>query len=111
MKNITKVDDQSAAMQALGYAAMGEYGIPGRRYFRKDDEASIRTHQVHIFQIHSPEIKRHLAFRDYLIAHPEAALKYSKLKRELANKYPNDIDSYMDGKNAFIKEIDRKAAL
>ena len=28
----------------------------------------------------------------------------------LAEKYPNDIESYMDGKSDFIQEIDRKAA-
>lgn len=111
VKDITKVDEQSAAMQVLGYEGMGEYGIPGRRYFRKDNKAGIRTHHVHIFQISSPEIQRHLAFRDYLIAHPKEAQEYSDLKRELSHRYTYDIDSYMDGKDAFIKEIDGKAAI
>ena len=44
-----------------------------------------------------------------MIAHPEDAQAYSDLKEELARKFPEDIDSYMDGKDAFIKEIDRKA--
>ena len=33
--DIMKVDKDTAAMQALGYEAKGEYGIPFRRYFQK----------------------------------------------------------------------------
>jgi GrpB-like predicted nucleotidyltransferase (UPF0157 family) len=45
-----------------------------------------------------------------MLAHPEDAQKYSELKRELARKYPQNIDRYMDGKDVFIKEMDNKAA-
>ena len=110
VKDIDTVDSQNLAMESLGYQAMGEYGISGRRYFPKDNQAGIRTHHLHIFQVGSAQVKRHLAFRDYLIAHPEDAGKYSNLKQELASKYPHNIDRYMDGKDDFIKEIDRKAA-
>lgn len=109
VKNIAKIDAQSSAIEALGYQAMGELGISGRRYFRKSNEAGIRTHHLHAFETKSPHIERHLAFRDYMISHPEEAQQYSELKRELANKYRNNIQGYMDGKDAFIKEIDRKA--
>ncbi|HEY9799365.1 MAG TPA: GrpB family protein [Leptolyngbyaceae cyanobacterium] len=108
VKDITEVDQQNAAMTALGYEAMGEFVIPGRRYFRKHI-ASQRSHHVHIFAADSPEVERHLAFRDYMIAHPEYAQKYSELKRELAKLYPEDIYGYMDGKDGFIKEMERKA--
>lgn len=108
VQDIAKVDEQSSAMEALGYEVMGEFGIPGRRYFRKENE-EIRTHNVHTFEVNSPEIIRHLAFRDYMIAHPEAAQKYSELKRQLAKQYPNDIYGYMDGKDSFIKEMEQKA--
>jgi GrpB-like predicted nucleotidyltransferase (UPF0157 family) len=37
VKNITQVDERNYAMEALGYEAMGEFGIPSRRYFRKDN--------------------------------------------------------------------------
>jgi GrpB-like predicted nucleotidyltransferase (UPF0157 family) len=109
VKDITKVDEQSAAMRALGYEAMGEFGITGRRYFRKNSSPEIRTHNVHIFEAGSTEVVRHLAFRDYMIAHPEEAQKYSELKRVLAEKHPQDIESYMDGKDSFIKEIEQRA--
>jgi GrpB-like predicted nucleotidyltransferase (UPF0157 family) len=108
--DIIAVDDRSSAMESIGYQVMGEFGIPQRRYFRKDNQAGLRTHHIHAFPIGSPQIERHLAFRDYMRTHPEEAFQYSELKRELARKYPTDIESYMDGKDGFIKEIDKKAA-
>lgn len=108
--NVDKVDERASAMNALRYEAMGEFGIPGRRYFRKDNEYGIRTHQVHVFEAGSDQATRHVGFRDYLIAHPEEAWAYSDLKRELAAVHPNDPEAYMDGKDAFIKQIDRRAS-
>lgn len=110
VKDIIEVDAQGSAMEALGYEVMGEFGIPGRRYFRKDGPGGIRTHQIHTFVAGSPEVKRHLAFRDYMIAHPGEALMYSELKRKLAEEHPRNMDGYIDGKDAFIKEMDRRAA-
>ncbi len=124
VNDINLVTEQTPALAALGYEAMGEYGLIGRRYFRKDASAEfssaacavrkenppgIRTHNVHIYEICSPEIERHLAFRDYMLAHPEEAEQYSQLKQELAQKYPEDIEGYMDGKDEFVKRIERKA--
>lgn len=109
VRNITKVDEQNAEIKSLGYEVMGEYGIPGRRYFRKDSKEGVRTHHIHTFEVGSLQIARHLAFRDYMITHPEDAQRYSELKRDLAEKYPDNIDGYMDGKDSFIKEIDQKA--
>ncbi len=109
VKDIAIVDQQSPAIAALGYQVMGEFGIPGRRFFRKDNKIGTRTHHIHIFEANSPDIKRHLAFRDYMIAHLEDAQKYSELKRQLAKQYPDNIDKYMDGKDGFIKKMQTKA--
>ncbi|MFL6211985.1 MAG: GrpB family protein [Pyrinomonadaceae bacterium] len=109
VRDITEVDGQSSAMESLGYEVMGEYGIPGRRYFRKDNQEGIRTHHIHAFEAGSAEVERHLAFRDYMIAHPGDAQRYSELKRRLAEEHPQSIDGYMDGKDGFIKEMDRRA--
>ncbi|MEG5057449.1 GrpB family protein [Microcoleus sp. A2-C5] len=110
VKDITKLDPQTSAMEALGYEAMGEFGISGRRFFRKGNEAGIRTHHIHAFEVNSAHIERHLAFRDYMIFHPEDAQQYSKLKQELAYKYSDNIQGYMDGKDGFIQAMDLKAA-
>lgn len=110
VEDIDEVDGRSSAMESLGYEVMGEYGIHGRRYFRKDNPEGIRTHNIHAFEVGSAEVVRHLAFRDYMIAHPGDAQRYSELKRKLAEEHPQSMDGYMDGKDGFIKEMDRRAA-
>lgn len=108
--DVSLLDKRNARLEVLGYEALGEFGIAGRRYFRKDDCEGIRTHQIHAFQTLSPQIQRHLAFRDFLRIHPVHANRYDALKSRLAALHPNDITSYTDGKNAFIQEIDARAA-
>ena len=110
VKDITELDRQGLALESLGYEVKGEFGIPGRRYFRKDDREGNRTHQIHAYESGSAELERHLAFRDYMIAHPEDAQSYSELKRKLAEEHSHSMNGYMDGKDSFIKEMDRRAA-
>lgn len=107
VNNIAEVDNYNYKMQQLGYQAMGENGIPDRRFFLKGGDN--RTHHVHVFVQGHDEITRHLTFRDYMIAHPEETWRYSQLKKQLAKKFPTDINSYIEGKNNYIKEIDKKA--
>jgi GrpB-like predicted nucleotidyltransferase (UPF0157 family) len=105
-QDLLEVDDRNSAMESLNYQVMGEFGIKDRRFFLKDNQAGIRTHHVHIFEVNSAQVKRHLAFRDYLLSHSEAAQEYSKLKQKLAAEHPNNIAEYQAGKAGFIKEID-----
>jgi GrpB-like predicted nucleotidyltransferase (UPF0157 family) len=108
--DLAKLDANAARLEALGYETMGEFGIAGRRYFRKTDAAGGRTHQVHALQAGSPQIARHLAFRDFLRAHPGCARDYDALKQRLAEAHPNDLSGYTDGKDDFIREVDARAA-
>lgn len=108
--DINLVSMQSVGMEKLGYETMGEFGISGRRYFRKDDGQGTRTHHVHVFEQGNSHIERHLAFRDFLIFHPDWAAQYSELKRDLAAKHPNSMESYIEGKNGFIQQVDQLAA-
>ena len=52
-----------------------------------------------------PAIRTHLAFRDYLRTHPDAARDYQRLKRKLAAKHRADREAYTDAKAAFIEGI------
>lgn len=103
------VDVRAAALESLSYEAMGEFGITGRRYFRKNGTDGVRTHQVHAFKVNSPDVRRHIAFRDYLRCHPAEAQRYSELKLALAQRSSSDIDSYTDGKTTFVREIESRA--
>jgi GrpB-like predicted nucleotidyltransferase (UPF0157 family) len=107
--DLRALDTANARMQSLGYEVMGEFGIPGRRYFRKNSAQGTRTHHVHAFAVGDANIERHLAFRDYMNRHPAAAAAYSALKQRLAAMHASDIDAYIDGKDAFIKAYEAKA--
>lgn len=105
---IGSVDRLDPRMIEAGYTPKGEFGIPGRRYFPKGTDEH-RTHHVHVFQTGSPDVDRHIAFRDYMNTHKEEAEQYGRLKMELARRFPVDIQGYMDGKDAFIKDLQRRA--
>lgn len=104
VKSLTGLDLNNSKLEQLGYEAMGELGIKGRRYFRKGGDN--RTHQIHAFQSGDPNIIRHIAFRDYLIEHDEIAKKYGELKFAIAQRCNNDIEQYCDEKNAFVKHYE-----
>ncbi len=107
VRDIEKVDNYNQSMESLGYEVRGEFGMSGRRFFVKAlDEP---TFNAHVWQQGSPQIERHVQFRDYMIAHPQDAQAYSDLKRDLAEKYPHDIEGYCSGKDDFVQEIDRQA--
>ena len=99
--DLTRLDKQSFKLENLAYEAKGAFGIPGRRYFRKGGDN--RTHQIHAFKSGDFNLVRHLAFRDYLIAHKNIANEYGELKFNIAQRCNNDIEQYCDEKDAFVK--------
>ena len=107
---IASLDQHAAALKALGFEARGEYGIRGRRYFsrpaRRDD---LKVH-LHGFEQGHPDVERHLAFRDYLRAHPAVTAKYATLKAQLAEEWVHDPERYQAGKSEFCTKTNRAAA-
>jgi GrpB-like predicted nucleotidyltransferase (UPF0157 family) len=109
VKDIEKIDLLNEQMEGIGYECMGEFGMKGRRFFRKGGDNN-RSHHVHAFQVdNKQDINRHLAVRNYLRAHFNDAKTYGNLKENLAKQFPKDIEAYIDGKDAFVKELERKA--
>lgn len=107
VKDINAVDAYDQEMRSIGYEPKGENGIPGRRYFQKGGDN--RTHHLHIYKDKSEQIERHLAFRDYLRISPDVSKRYGELKEKLALDFPYDIESYINGKDQFVREIEREA--
>ncbi len=68
-----------------------------------------RTHHLYLIETSNPEFKARLAFRDYLISHPEKAKEYEELKLKLADEFKDDREAYTQAKTDFIKEITRLA--
>lgn len=106
VNEIEKIDSYNEQMNSMQYDVAGEWGIEGRRLFRKGGEN--RTHHIHFYQSDNPQIKRHIVFRDYLLANPEEASRYSQFKEALANKYESTSD-YSPAKKAFVSAMEKKA--
>lgn len=110
VENLAVLDTRRNALEALGYEWWGELGLPGRRYCTKaDPDNGRRIAQLHCYQAGSPEITRHLAFRDYLRAHAELAREYDSLKARCQHLHPEDSHAYGDCKEAWIKSVETDA--
>lgn len=108
VRSLEEVDRAAEKFSAIGYESLGEFGIAGRRYLRKGGDE--RTHQIHVFQADDwNNIGRHLAFRDYMRAHEKERDEYAKIKKDLAQEFPYDIDGYCDGKESFVREMEERA--
>lgn len=108
VKDIDAVDRNATDMVRLDYEAMGAYGVPGRRYFRRYTDGH-RSHHVHAYPEGHSEIERHLVFRDYLRANRRAAERYGRHKLEVAARYPDDLSGYAKAKADFVTEMEAKA--
>ena len=109
---VSSIDDIDAGehqLAAIGYEGLGEFGISGRRYFRKTAPDGARTHHLHVFAAGSTAIDRHLDFRDYLRAFPAEAAAYADLKHKLAAQFTGE--DYSEGKTEFIRTIEQRAAV
>ena len=107
--SLDAIDHAAPRIAALGYQVMGEFGIEGRRYFRKDDANGARTHHLHVYETGSPHLARHLLFRDYLRAHPDRVTAYSQVKQDVvAGRLSPDLP-YAQAKSPFVQVLKAEA--
>lgn len=93
-------------LKSLGYYHNGDQGIPKREAFLRSDRKikhpvldSIR-HHLYACPSDSPELKRHLLFRDYLRANRLALEEYQSIKLEIDREAKG-----VQSKYAEIKEV------
>jgi GrpB-like predicted nucleotidyltransferase (UPF0157 family) len=94
-------------LATLGYVHEGTLGVEGREAFKSP--GGLPAHNLYLCPRDNPGLANHLAVRDHLRANPEAAKRYGDLKRQLAERVPQDIDGYVDGKTDFLLRILRAA--
>lgn len=91
----------------IGYVYQGDLGIPGREAFLAPAQDS--PHHLYVCPPQSREFQKHLAFRDYLRAHPEEAKEYGDLKQALALEFKDNRSAYIDGKTEFVARMTDRA--
>jgi GrpB-like predicted nucleotidyltransferase (UPF0157 family) len=98
-------------LETIGYKHEGDLGITGREAFKYENKEHLMKHHLYVCHKNNKELKKHIVFRDWLREHSDDRDMYSKIKVEMAKKYPNDIDSYIEGKTPCVIKIYKKCGL
>lgn len=93
-------------LAGLGYIHRGNLGVPDRETFFAP--ANDPAHHLYVCPPCSAEFRRHMAFRNYLRAHPEVAKTYRDLKIALAERFREDRAAYNTAKSEFVEELTRR---
>lgn len=96
--------DLIPALDGLGFLYRGQDDVPDRHFLRRGT-GDIVTHHLSLAEPDSNYVRVTLAFRDALRADRQLAAAYEAIKHDLASRYPNDRESYINGKTAFVKGV------
>jgi len=109
------VIDILATVDTLDTAASFVEPLEGANYeFRSENSdrlffakgpAENRTQYLHVAAEGSEYATEMLAFRDHLRENPDVAAAYANRKRTLAERFPEDRDSYTEEKSDFITDV------
>ena len=105
IKDYSIFDNVVNRLADIGYIHEGDLGIKDREAFKYTDKPHLQTHHLYVCPQYSAELNRHITFRDYLRAHPEAVSEYSKVKETAAQLFPDSIDRYIEYKSPCIAKI------
>lgn len=97
-----------APLERLGYLFAPAPESPDYHFFAKPPERP-RAYHLHVCQAGGEQELRHLAVRDFLRAHPGEAARYAALKRAVVARHPQDRLAYIDGKDAYVTALERRA--
>ena len=107
----TVFDDVVQRLAQIGYTHEGDLGIKDREAFKYTDKPHLQKHHLYVCPQNSAELHRHVTFRDFLRANPDAVKTYSAVKETAAERYPDDIDGYINYKSPCIEELYKRCGL
>lgn len=90
-------------LATIGYRHRGDLGVSGREAFARPPDTP--PHHLYACVEGNLALRNHLAIRDSLRRDPAKAQAYGLLKRQLAARFPDDIDAYIEGKTQFLLDI------
>ena len=99
----SNLSETISRLDAIGYKHQGDLGIAGREAFTQP--SGLPEHHLYVCVNGADELRRHIAFRDYLRSHPDDARQYSEVKRAAAQQFGNDRLAYMEAKRQVVEAI------
>jgi GrpB-like predicted nucleotidyltransferase (UPF0157 family) len=111
--NYKSFDPVKETLIQIGYRHLPKESIPGKEAFEGIDlfapfQKNMRIwmkQKIYVCHALSPELKKHLIFRDYLRTHDRDRLAYGKLKVQFAKKYTFSREKYNQMKLDFVNKI------
>lgn len=108
--DLPSFEERRTVLEELGYAWWGENGVAARRFCTLDDVKSVRRIiHLHVFACASPDVTRHLAYRDLMNKEPKLAYEYECMKIECQRLHPDDSNAYSFCKAPWIKMVEARA--
>jgi GrpB-like predicted nucleotidyltransferase (UPF0157 family) len=105
LERLKPTAEEVRAMAAAGFRYLGDYGIPDRCFFAKDD-----CH-AHGFLVGEGQWRAHLRFRDHLRSSRDARERYAAAKLEIAERVDWDRGRYVEEKEHVVAAILREAPI
>jgi len=111
--NYKSFDPVKDELVKIGYRYLPKESIPGKEAFEGIDlfapfQKNMRIwmkQKIYVCHALSPELKKHLIFRDYLRTHDRDRLAYGKLKIQFAKKFRFNREKYNQMKLSYVNKI------
>ena len=105
IKDYSAFDAVVDKLAEIGYIHEGDLGIKDREAFKYSDKPHLKNHHLYVCPQYSEELRRHIAFRNFLRGNADAVREYSRVKETAAQLFPNDIDKYIEYKSPCIEGL------
>ena len=90
------------------YTVKKEPTMGGDYLIRKEEDGKVKAF-IHVYKTGDMNGLATIMFRDYMNNHEDEKKRYEKLKMDLYEKYKDDRQSYVYGKDEYIKGVIKKA--
>lgn len=108
--NFLIIQKSAKKLEVIGYEWRKQNSEPDHHIFAKGPEEK-RIVYLHLIAYDGEIWTNDLLFRNYLQQNLQVRLQYERLKKKLAEQYPNERDKYTKGKRKFITSILEEAKI
>lgn len=107
--DVSRREKFESALASVGYQYFPFPELPVDDYLVYVPKDGSNTEHVAVCQTGSWQERRHIAFRDYLRAHPAAAAQYAHVKRRSAEAAQGTRERYSAGKDTIVRDLQKQA--